>query len=148
MFPCSMGFSGGASGLTSQYACAKPGGAFTNMRLSWSGGSVAPSPLSATRRSGPPRSLATPPDRCRKEACARPLEVGIEPTVRHGMDLGYIPVIVSDACGYGNQAAAERSLAALAFAGGSLQSDRATVTAVLRKRPSTKDHQVTPRNIS
>jgi nicotinamidase-related amidase len=60
------------------------------------------------------------------------LEVGIEPTVRHGMDLGYIPVLVADACGYGNQAAAERSLAALAFAGGSLQSDLATVVEVLR----------------
>ena len=27
------------------------------------------------------------------------LEVGIEPTVRHGMDLSYIPVVVTDACG-------------------------------------------------
>jgi nicotinamidase-related amidase len=61
------------------------------------------------------------------------LEVGIEPTVRHGMDLGYIPVIVSDACGYGNREAAERSLAALAFAGGSLQSDSATVVGLLRR---------------
>ena len=61
------------------------------------------------------------------------LEVGIEPTVRHGMDLGYIPVIVPDACGCGNRAAAERSLATLAFAGGSLQSDRATVIQLLRK---------------
>jgi len=64
------------------------------------------------------------------------LEVGIEPTVRHGMDLGYIPVVVSDACGYGNQAAAERSLAALAFAGGSLQSDRATVIEILSGSPA------------
>lgn len=63
------------------------------------------------------------------------LEVGIEPTVRHGMDLGYIPVIASDACGYGNQAAAERSLAALAFAGGSLQSGTETLVGVLRGSP-------------
>ncbi len=27
------------------------------------------------------------------------LEIGIEPTVRHGMDLGYIPIVVTDACG-------------------------------------------------
>ena len=67
------------------------------------------------------------------------LEVGIEPTVRHGMDLGYIPVVVSDACGYGNHAASERSLATLAFAGGSLQSDSATVVEVLRKKLSTGD---------
>ena len=64
------------------------------------------------------------------------LEVGIEPTVRHGMDLGYIPVVVSDACGYGNQEAAQRSLVALAFAGGSLQSDSATVVEILRGRPA------------
>lgn len=36
-------------------------------------------------------------------------EVGIEPTVRNGADLGYIPVIVTDACGAGNESAAERS---------------------------------------
>lgn len=61
------------------------------------------------------------------------LEVGIEPTVRHGMDLSYIPVVVTDACGYGNSAAAERSLAALAFAGGSLQCDCPAVIEVLRR---------------
>ena len=59
------------------------------------------------------------------------LEVGIEPTVRHGMDLGYIPVVVTDACGHGNSAAADRSLAALAFAGGSLQCDCAALIEVL-----------------
>ena len=59
------------------------------------------------------------------------LEVGIEPTVRHGMDLSYIPVIVADACGYGNQEAAERSLAALDFTGGSLQTDTAAVIEIL-----------------
>ena len=45
------------------------------------------------------------------------LEIGIEPTVRHSADLGYVPVVVADACGSGDAAAAERSLAALAFAG-------------------------------
>ena len=55
------------------------------------------------------------------------LEVGIEPTVRHGTDLGYIPIVVTDACGHGNAAAAERSLAALAFAGDSLQTDSSTI---------------------
>jgi len=29
------------------------------------------------------------------------MEIGIEPTVRHGVDLGYIPVVVKDACGFG-----------------------------------------------
>ena len=45
------------------------------------------------------------------------MEVGLEPTVRHGADLGLIPIVVSDACGAGNAAAAQRSLDALAFAG-------------------------------
>jgi nicotinamidase-related amidase len=37
-------------------------------------------------------------------------EIGIEPTVRHGADLGYIPVFVNDACGSGNAEAAQRSI--------------------------------------
>jgi nicotinamidase-related amidase len=45
------------------------------------------------------------------------LEVGIEPTARHAADLGYIPVLVEDACGWGNEAAARRSVEALRFAG-------------------------------
>ena len=61
------------------------------------------------------------------------LEVGIEPTVRHGMDLSYIPVVVTDACGHGNSAAADRSLAALSFAGGSIQCDCSEMIQVLRK---------------
>jgi len=66
------------------------------------------------------------------------LEIGIEPTVRHAMDLGYIPVVVSDACGSRDKAAAERSVASLAFYGGSLQTDVATVVQAFRavlKRP-------------
>src|SRR5439155_1259290 len=39
------------------------------------------------------------------------MEIGIEPTVRHGADLGYIPVIVKDACGFGHGDAAARSFA-------------------------------------
>jgi nicotinamidase-related amidase len=45
------------------------------------------------------------------------LEVGIEPTARHAADLGYIPVLAEDACGWGDAAAARRSLEALRFAG-------------------------------
>ena len=60
------------------------------------------------------------------------LQVGIEPTVRHAMDLGYIPVIVTDACGYGNREAAERSLATLKFTGGSLQTDSTVLIEILR----------------
>ena len=59
------------------------------------------------------------------------MEVGIEPTVRHGADLGLIPVVVSDACGAGNPAAAKRSLDALAFAGDAMMTDVATITRLL-----------------
>jgi nicotinamidase-related amidase len=62
------------------------------------------------------------------------LEVGIEPTVRHGADLGYIPVVVADACGGRDEDARQRALAGLAFAGDSLISDSATVSALFRRR--------------
>jgi biuret amidohydrolase len=55
------------------------------------------------------------------------LEVGIEPTVRHAMDLGYIPVVVTDACGSRDKESAERALAGLRFTGGSYQTDVATI---------------------
>jgi nicotinamidase-related amidase len=48
------------------------------------------------------------------------MEIGIEPTARHGADLGYIPVIIKDACGFGHAEAAERSIASLEFAGDSM----------------------------
>ena len=48
------------------------------------------------------------------------MEIGIEPTARHGADLGYIPVIIQDACGFGHADAAARSIASLEFAGDSL----------------------------
>jgi len=41
------------------------------------------------------------------------LEVGLEPTVRHGADLNYIPIVVTDACGSKTQQLKERSLATL-----------------------------------
>jgi biuret amidohydrolase len=44
-------------------------------------------------------------------------EIGIEPTARHAADLGFIPVIIAEACGAGHEAAAERSLESLRFAG-------------------------------
>src|SRR4030095_705965 len=60
------------------------------------------------------------------------LEVGIEPTVRHAMDLGYIPVVVTDACGSRDKEAANRLIAGLQFAGGSYQTDVATIGRVIR----------------
>jgi nicotinamidase-related amidase len=60
-------------------------------------------------------------------------EIGIEPTARHGADLGYIPVLVTDACGAGNEEAAERSIESLKFTGDALLTDTGTICQVLRK---------------
>ncbi len=43
------------------------------------------------------------------------LEIGIEPTARHAADLGLLPVVVEDACGVVDTAAAQRSLASLDY---------------------------------
>lgn len=49
------------------------------------------------------------------------LEIGIEPTARHAADLGFIPVIATDACGAGNAEAGRRTLEGLSFLGDALQ---------------------------
>jgi len=59
-------------------------------------------------------------------------EIGIEPTARHAADLGFIPVIVADACGAGEADAAKRSLESLAFAGDSMITDTAAFCRLLR----------------
>jgi len=57
--------------------------------------------------------------------CGIAMEVGIEPTARHAADLGFIPVIIADACGAGQADAAKRSLESLKFAGDSMITDAA-----------------------
>lgn len=64
--------------------------------------------------------------------CGIATEVGIEPTVRQGADLGYIPVIVEDACGAGDEAAGWRSLESLRFAGDAMFADAATIERLFR----------------
>jgi nicotinamidase-related amidase len=56
------------------------------------------------------------------------LEIGIEPTARHAADLGFLPVVVEDACGVVDPAAAERSLANLDY---SLLSYRCSTSALV-----------------
>jgi nicotinamidase-related amidase len=64
------------------------------------------------------------------------MEIGIEPTVRHGADLGYIPVVVKDGCGFGHRDAAERSIANLEFAGDALLTNVETISAQFRRTQS------------
>lgn len=49
--------------------------------------------------------------------CGVATEIGIEPTVRHGSDLGLIPVVARDALGAGHAEAGERTLAQFEFMG-------------------------------
>jgi biuret amidohydrolase len=50
-------------------------------------------------------------------------EIGIEPTVRHAGDLGFLPVVVTDACGAGDAKAGTRSLETLRYLGEALLTD-------------------------
>ena len=61
------------------------------------------------------------------------LEIGIDPTCRHGADLGLWPILVKDACGAGNAAAADHALAALEHMGDSILTDVRTVCELLAK---------------
>jgi biuret amidohydrolase len=55
------------------------------------------------------------------------LEIGIDPTCRQGADLGFWPILVEDACGFGNQEAATHSLNSLKHMGDTIISDVETV---------------------
>ncbi len=63
--------------------------------------------------------------------CGIATEVGIEPTVRHAADLGFVPVVVTDACGAGHEEAAARSIGAMTFTGDALLTDTETFCAQL-----------------
>lgn len=59
-------------------------------------------------------------------------EIGIEPTIRHGSDLGYIPVVVTDACGAGHASAGERAIESIQDMGDAMLTDTETICAVLK----------------
>jgi biuret amidohydrolase len=61
-------------------------------------------------------------------------EIGIEPTVRHAGDLGFIPVVVTDACGAGNAEAGARTVEALRFLGDAMLIKAAEFRAALGAR--------------
>lgn len=64
-------------------------------------------------------------------------EIGIEPTVRHAGDLGFIPVVITDACAGGSPQAAARALETLRFLGDALLTDVAGFRAALTGAPAT-----------
>lgn len=61
------------------------------------------------------------------------LEIGIDPTCRQGSDLGFWPILVEDACGFGNEEAANHSMASLKHMGDTTITDIQTVCTLLGK---------------
>ncbi|MEH2277466.1 MAG: cysteine hydrolase [Nostoc sp.] len=61
-------------------------------------------------------------------------EIGIEPTIRHAADLGYIPIMVTDACGAGNEEAGQRAVASLKFMGDAFFTTVEEICLILQKK--------------
>lgn len=64
------------------------------------------------------------------------IEIGIEPTVRQGADLGFIPIVIADACGAGDEEAGRRALASIRFTGDALVTDSETFVSILSSTDS------------
>ena len=64
------------------------------------------------------------------------LEIGIAPTIWHAVDLGLIPVVVTDACGGRDRPAMQRVLDSIQFSGDALLTDVATITPLLASASS------------
>jgi len=62
------------------------------------------------------------------------LEIGIEPTVRSATDMGFVPVVLTDACGWGHREAGERSLETMKFVGEAILTDTKTFAAGLESK--------------
>jgi nicotinamidase-related amidase len=62
------------------------------------------------------------------------LEIGIAPTITNAIDLGYIPIVVTDACGSVNKEARKRALADISYTGVSITTDAAAICQVLRTK--------------
>jgi len=67
------------------------------------------------------------------------VEIGIEPTCRQASDLGFWPILVRDACGFGNEAAANHSIATLEHMGDTTITDVGTICALLGRAASPQD---------
>jgi nicotinamidase-related amidase len=63
------------------------------------------------------------------------LEIGIAPTVSHATDLGFVPVVVADACGSVEEEARRRALADIAYTLMSLTTETAPFVDLLRRAP-------------
>ena len=90
--------------------------------------------ISMSAFSGTPLEMALRDCRIRSFIIAGiALEIGIDPTCRHGADLGLMPVLIQDACGFGNSQAAAHSLASLTHMGDTLLTDTKTICDLLAR---------------
>jgi nicotinamidase-related amidase len=62
------------------------------------------------------------------------LEVGIEPTVRHGLDLNYVPIVATNACGSKSNEMRERSLTTLKETGEVIAASTGELVLAMRQR--------------
>lgn len=67
------------------------------------------------------------------------LEIGIAPTVSHGTDLGYVPVVIADACGSVDETARQRALADIDYTLMPLTTDSTTFCQLLARTPISRD---------
>lgn len=63
--------------------------------------------------------------------CGLATEIGIDPTVRHGADLGLVPIVVADACGAGHAEAGDRAMQNIAFMGDALVTNSADLSMIM-----------------
>jgi biuret amidohydrolase len=68
-------------------------------------------------------------------------EIGIEPTVRHGADLGYIPIVIRDACGAGHREAGERAMATLEYIGDAMFTTVGEFATLMRGKSAVADRE-------
>nr|WP_051160985.1 isochorismatase family cysteine hydrolase [Nocardia transvalensis] len=61
------------------------------------------------------------------------LEIGIAPTVTHSTDLGFVPVVIRDACGGKDKEAMDRALEDFAFQGNAVVTDSDAIVPLLEK---------------
>jgi len=64
------------------------------------------------------------------------MEIGIDITCRHGADLGFVPIVIRDACGAGHQDAADRALQTLEFLGDTVLTDSSAVSVAIESKRS------------
>ena len=67
------------------------------------------------------------------------MEIGIDITCRHGADLGFVPIVVRDACVSGNREAADRAVGTLEFLGDTSMADVQSVQQILSRTSRKKE---------